>query len=109
VPQELIEAAQIDGASRFQTFWSVVRPLLLPAITVNLTLCVIGGLRIYDQILAMTGGGPGGSTDSLSTVIYRYAFTFNDFGYGAALAVILTILVVLISGIQYGALRRKAD
>jgi raffinose/stachyose/melibiose transport system permease protein len=109
VPKELIEAAEIDGANRFQTFWSVVRPLLLPAITVNLTLCVIGGLRIYDQIMAMTSGGPGGSTDSLSTVIYRYAFTFNDFGYGAALAVILTVLVVVLSGIQYGALRRQAD
>jgi raffinose/stachyose/melibiose transport system permease protein len=108
VPAELLEAAEIDGAGYWRRFWSVVRPLLLPAITVNVTLCVIGGLRIYDQILAMTSGGPGGSTDSLSTVIYRTAFQFNDFGYGAAQAVILTVLVVVLSGIQYGALQRKA-
>ena len=109
VPKELIEAAHLDGAGPVRRFWSVVRPLLLPAITVNLTLCVIGGLRIYDQILAMTSGGPGGSTDSLSTVIYRVAFGYSDFGYGAALAVILTILVVVFSGAQYAALQRGGN
>jgi raffinose/stachyose/melibiose transport system permease protein len=108
VPKEIIEAAHLDGAGPIRRFWSIIRPMLLPAITVNLTLCVIGGLRIYDQILAMTMGGPGGSTDSVSTVMYRVAFSYNEFGYGAALAVLLTILVIFFSGIQYAGLQRGA-
>lgn len=106
IPTEIIEAAHLDGAGAFRRFFDVVRPMLLPAFTINLTLCMVGGLKIYDQILAMTSGGPGGSTDSLATTLYREAFTFNHFGYGAALAVVLTVLVVVFSSIQYTALQR---
>ncbi|MET7335363.1 sugar ABC transporter permease [Nonomuraea sp. NPDC005650] len=109
VPREVLEAAELDGAVGFRRFWAVVRPFLAPAITVNLTLSLISGLRLYDQIVAMTNGGPGGATDSLSTVIYRVALQFGEFGYGAALAVMLTIFVIILSGAQYLGLRRQSS
>ncbi len=109
VPVEIIEAAALDGAGGFRRFWSVVRPFLAPAILVNFSLSLISGLRLYDQIVAMTNGGPGGSTDSISTVIYRIAFNFGQFGYGSALAVILTLLVIVLSLAQYAGLRRQAQ
>lgn len=109
VPPEVLEAAALDGAGGFRRFWNVVRPFLYPAITVNFTLSLISGLRLYDQIVAMTNGGPGGSTDSISTVIYRTAFQFGQFGYGSALAVVLTVLIIVLSSIQYSGLRKQAQ
>jgi raffinose/stachyose/melibiose transport system permease protein len=107
VPSEILEAASIDGASGARRFWSVVRPFLAPAIAVNFTLSLINGLRLYDQIQAMTSGGPGGATDSISTVIYRVAFQFGQFGYGASLAVVLTVLIVVFSVVQQLGLQRQ--
>ncbi|MET2011210.1 sugar ABC transporter permease [Microbacterium chocolatum] len=108
VPAEVLEAASLDGAGGWRRFWNIVRPFLYPAIMVNFTLSLISGLRLYDQIVAMTGGGPGGSTDSISTVIYRYAFEFGQFGYGSALALILTVLIIVLSSLQYTGLRKQA-
>ncbi|NMO56834.1 sugar ABC transporter permease [Actinoplanes sp. TBRC 11911] len=108
VPQDVVEAASIDGAGAVRRFFSVVRPFLAPAFMVNLTLSLIAGLRLYDQIVAMTNGGPGGSTDSLSTVIYRTSFEFGEFGLGSAMAVVLTVLVILLSLVQYLGLRKQA-
>lgn len=109
VPPEILEAAALDGAGGARRFWNVVRPFLFPALTVNLTLSLISGLRLYDQIIAMTNGGPGGSTDSISTVIYRTAFQFGQFGYGSALALVLTVLIIALSTLQYSALRKQAQ
>ncbi|MCT2591548.1 sugar ABC transporter permease [Streptomyces sp. N2-109] len=107
IPQEIYEAADIDGAGPLRRFWCVVRPVLAPAITINLTLSLIGGLKLFDQVWVMTQGGPGGSTDTLSTVIYRQAFQFNEFAYSIALAVVLTVFVALFSYVQYGWLKRQ--
>jgi raffinose/stachyose/melibiose transport system permease protein len=70
-------------------------------------LSVIGGLKLFDQVWVMTQGGPGGATDTLSTVIYRQAFAFNDFAYSIALALVLTMLVAVISAVQYRGLNRQ--
>jgi raffinose/stachyose/melibiose transport system permease protein len=109
VPEEVLEASALDGAGGWRRFWSIVRPFLYPAIMVNLTLSLISGLRLYDQIIAMTDGGPGGSTDSMSTVIYRFAFEFGQFGYGSALALVLTVLIIALSSLQYAGLRKQAQ
>lgn len=109
VPQEVVEAAALDGASGFRMFWSVVRPFLAPAITVNFTLTLIGGLRVYDQVVALTAGGPAGTTETISTLIVKYAFTFGEFGYGSALAVLLTIFVLIAAGLQYLGLQKQAQ
>jgi raffinose/stachyose/melibiose transport system permease protein len=101
IPEETLEAAAIDGAGPVRRFWSVVRPLLAPAITINVMLSLIGGFKLFDQVWVMTQGGPGGATHTISTLMFVNAFQLGRFGYGAALAVVLTILVAVASVIQY--------
>ena len=107
VPAELEEAASLDGAGYWSRFWFVVRPLLAPAITINLMLGLIGGLKIFDQIFSITGGGPGNSTQTISTMIYQLFSQFGQYGSAAALAVVLAIAVGILSFIQFSVLRRQ--
>jgi raffinose/stachyose/melibiose transport system permease protein len=107
VPREVYEAAAIDGAGPVRRFWSVTRPLLAPAFTINLMLSIIGGIKLFDQVWALTGGGPGHATDTLSTLIYKDAFTLGEFGYSIALAVVLTLIVAVVSTGQYAVLARQ--
>jgi raffinose/stachyose/melibiose transport system permease protein len=107
VPQEQLEAAAIDGAGPFKRFWYVVRPLLAPAITVNVMLSLIRGLMSFDQIWVTTAGGPAQSTETLSTLVYRNAFQYGELGYSAALAVVLAIFVAVLAVIQYRLLNGK--
>ncbi|MFC7533281.1 carbohydrate ABC transporter permease [Actinoplanes sp. GCM10030250] len=107
VPREIYEAAAIDGSGPFRRFWSIVRPLLAPAITINLMLSIIGGIKLFDQVYALTGGGPGHATDTISTLIYKDAFTLGEFGYSIALAVVLTVIVAIASAGQYAVLSRN--
>ena len=107
IPKEIYEAAAIDGGGPVRRFWSVTRPLLAPAFTINLMLSVIGGIKLFDQVFALTGGGPGHATDTISTLIYKDAFTLGEFGYSIALAVVLTIIVAVVSSGQYFFLSRN--
>lgn len=107
VPQELTEAARVDGASSLQRFRHVTLPLLTPAVTINLMLSLIGGFKLFDQIYVMTRGGPGNATETLSTVIYKNAFQFDEYGYGTALALVLTAIIAVISAGQYRMLRGR--
>lgn len=107
ISSETIEASLVDGAGPIRRFWSIIRPELAPAITINLMLSIIGGLKLFDQVWVMTGGGPGGATETMSTAIYKNAFQFGDFGFGIAMALVLTVLVALLSGAQYFALNRQ--
>lgn len=107
IPEEVIEAAALDGAGPIRRFWSITRPLLAPAITVNLMLTLIGTLKLFDQVFVMTQGGPAGATNTISTLIYANAFNLGRFGYGAALAVVLTIFVAAVSSVQYWMLSRQ--
>jgi raffinose/stachyose/melibiose transport system permease protein len=107
VPREIYEAAAIDGSGSFRRFWSIIRPLLAPAITINLMLSIIGGIKLFDQVYALTGGGPGHATDTISTLIYKDAFTLGEFGYSISLAVVLTVIVAIVSAGQYTVLSRN--
>jgi raffinose/stachyose/melibiose transport system permease protein len=107
IPREIYEAAAIDGTGAVRRFWSIVRPLLAPAITINLMLSIIGGIKLFDQVYALTGGGPGHATDTISTLIYKDAFILGEFGYSIALAVVLTIIVAIFSAGQYTVLNRN--
>jgi raffinose/stachyose/melibiose transport system permease protein len=107
VPKEIHEAAAIDGAGPVRRFWSVTRPLLAPALTINLMLSIIGGIKLFDQVYALTGGGPGHATDTISTLIYKDAFTLGEFGYSIALAVVLTVIVAIVSAAQFAVLNRN--
>lgn len=107
ISAEVIEASYVDGAGPIRRFWSIIRPELAPSITINLMLSIIGGLKLFDQVWVMTGGGPGGSTETMSTLLYKNAFQFGDFSYGIAIALVLTVLVAILSSGQYFLLSRQ--
>lgn len=100
IPTEITEAARIDGASSKQIFWKVELPYLLPSVSMVFILALKGGLTAFDQVFAMTGGGPNNATTSLGLLVYNYAFKSNQFGYANAIAVILFLLIAVISIIQ---------
>lgn len=100
IPTEITEAAKIDGATSKQVFWNVELPYLLPSVSMVFILALKGGLTAFDQVFAMTGGGPNNATTSLGLLVYNYAFKNNQFGYANAIAVILFFLIVVISIIQ---------
>ena len=107
IPEEVLEAAQVDGANPFLVFRYVTFPLLAPALTINLMLSMIGGLKVFDQAWVLTGGGPSGKTDTVSTIIFRNAFQYGEFGPSIALALILTLAIGSISVIQYRPLLKR--
>lgn len=106
IPQEINEAAAVDGAGSWRRFWSVTWPLLAPATAINIMLTIIGGLKMFTEVFVLTAGGPGGSTETMSTLLYKSAFQFNEFGYGIALALVLAIVVVFFSVTQQRMSRR---
>ncbi|XVU29130.1 carbohydrate ABC transporter permease [Actinoplanes sp. CA-054009] len=108
VPPSLHEAARVDGAGRWQTFKAVTWPMLAPSVTVNLVLVLVGLLRVYEIVLALTGGGPAGRTNTFAFLILSESFRSNHLGYGAAQAI---TLMVVIAGLALGltALRRRAE
>ena len=95
IPQSYYEAAAIDGASPWRAFRKITLPLLIPSFNTVLTLCLIGGLRSYDLVQALTGGGPGYSSEVLGTVIYKL-FARGSYGLATAGNVILFIIVAFI-------------
>ena len=107
IPKEYYEASQIDGARTWGQFRHITWPLLAPALTVNIVLNVIGGLKLFDIIIAMTNGGPGYASQSLSTMMYNLYFARQDAGYAAALGNIMFLLICIISMFLLYALRRK--
>jgi len=107
VPKDLTEAALIDGATPSQRFFSVTLPFLIPMLTVNVVLAIKGGLTVFDYIVAMTGGGPSKSTESLGFLIYQHGMNEMKFGYGTAEAIYVFLLIGLVSFIQIKLLSRK--
>lgn len=107
VPDNLHEAAMIDGAGRWQRFRHVTWPLLAPAVTVNVMLSTIGGLKLFDQVYAATNGGPGHASETLSTVLYKQAFVFGNYGYSTAIALVLALFVAAVSMVQIHFLRGR--
>jgi multiple sugar transport system permease protein len=104
IPDELYEAASLDGASPVRAFFAVTLPLLRNAIMVSLVLRTLGALQALDLPFAMTGGGPGNATETFALFIYKNTFQFLDFGYGAALSVILVVIALTFAGTYYRAL-----
>ncbi|WP_221584660.1 carbohydrate ABC transporter permease [Microbacterium sp. G2-8] len=100
VAPEIEEAAALDGTSLWQRFWHVTLPSIRPAVAIATTLGLVQGLRVFDQILALTGGGPAGATETLATQVYKEAFSLGNFGFGAALALVLTVIILFFAVIQ---------
>jgi raffinose/stachyose/melibiose transport system permease protein len=95
IPQEYFEAAKVDGASAWRNFWSITLPLLKPATTTVILLSLIGGLRSFDLIWAMTKGGPGFTSDVIASVIYKQ-YQAGFYGLSTAGNVVLFVVVSLI-------------
>lgn len=105
--RDIYEAADLDGASGFTLFRKITFPLLAPFFTINMVLSVKGFLMAFDQIVAMTNGGPGVSTTSISLLIYKKGFTGGQFAYQSANSVILFLVVVIISIFQLRVLEKR--
>jgi raffinose/stachyose/melibiose transport system permease protein len=97
ISKEYYEAAQIDGASGFQQFKNITLPLLMPSITINMVLNIIGGLKLFDVIISLTGGGPGNASQSMSTFMYDLYFNRQDAGYAATEGILMAIIILIIS------------
>lgn len=107
VPKNLIEAAQIDGASKGQVLRKITLPLVMPAVTVCLFLAISWSFKLFDLNLSLTMGGPFKSTESVALNIYNEAFNISRFGMGSAKAIVFFIIVALISIIQVRATKSK--
>ena len=105
IPDDLFEAAALDGATRGQTFRYVTLPLLRPSLSLALILCVTGSLPAFDQFFILTKGAPNNSTVTVVQVIYREAFQRQHLGTAAALSVLVLVVLVLLNAIQLRFLR----
>jgi alpha-1,4-digalacturonate transport system permease protein len=101
IPPVLYEAAVVDGATRWHSFWRVTLPLLTPTIFVVLVLSLIRAFEVFDHIYALTGGGPGTATLMIVQYIYRTGFELNQFGLAAAASLVLFVIIFSLTVLQY--------
>lgn len=109
VNPELIEAAAIDGAGPTRRFFAVTAPAVRRTTTFISMMLVIGGFNVFIQVYLMTQGGPMGATEVLLTYMYKQAFSYLDFGYGSAIAFLLTGIILVLSGVQWRFFRPGDD
>ena len=107
VSQSYIEAATVDGANAWERFRYIILPLLIPALSSSVIYNLIGGLKLYDVIIALTDGGPAKKTHSLATYIANRYFDAERAGYAAAIGVFSFVMIMIISMIVNGFFRRK--
>lgn len=109
IDEDLYEAADIDGANNWSKFWKITFPLIMPFFTINMVVAMKNFLMVFDQIVALTGGGPGTTTESISLLIYRGGFQGGQYAYQSANAVVFFIIIVAISLFQIRVLERKQE
>ncbi|MDQ6418458.1 sugar ABC transporter permease [Paenibacillus sp. LHD-117] len=108
VPQSLKEAAIIDGANTFQTFFRVTLPMITHALTICLFLTLNGAFKVFEVVYGLTGGGPGRSTQVITMNIYEEAFSNNFlYGYASAKSVILFIIILVFTFLQISIMKKK--
>lgn len=107
IPTEMLEAAEVDGANGFQRFFRVTLPLMMPGITINSILSIAGGLKQYDHVKVITGGGPGGATQTITLLSVEKAFEYNRRGYSSAIILVLFVMIVVLSVIQLSITKRR--
>ena len=106
LPESVLEAASIDGARGFRLVWSVMLPMISPAIFFATIMTMITSLQVFAQPQLLTGGGPGNATKPLVMFIWEQGFTFGDLGLAAAAAWILFAIIIVITGVQFAAQRK---
>lgn len=97
VPSELVEAAMIDGANWVQRLWYVILPQIRPMATLVVIIATIGSLKLFGEVFVMTNGGPGLATQSIMLTIYQQAFQHFRFGYASAMAMVMTVGILLLT------------
>ena len=95
IPDDILEAARIDGAGSFGLFRHILLPLLRPMIITCLVFSFSGTVKMFESSLALTGGGPGSATKSLSMYMYDVSFTYNNVGYGSVVAIVIFLICIL--------------
>ncbi|MGQ9616218.1 MAG: carbohydrate ABC transporter permease [Spirochaetota bacterium] len=107
IPQDPIEAAVIDGANKWQTFIHVTLPMLRPITTVVITMAMVNSFKAFDIIYVMTRGGPYRSSETLAVTMFRETFTLFRMGYGAAISVLLSVIVIAVSTLYIKRMARR--
>ena len=107
IPGELTEAASIDGANRWQQFWNVTWPLMLPTTQVTLVFLSIQAINAVGLFLSITNGGPGRSTEVVSLQLYKQVLQFNNFGFASAVSVVMFFINAGLALIYLNALRTQ--
>jgi multiple sugar transport system permease protein len=107
IPAELYEAAQVDGANKWQQFWNITVPSLRPTTFFVLIMLTISSFKVFDLVFVMTEGGPGRSTLMLSQLIFREGITEGRFGYSSAISMVLFLIVLTITIVQFRLQRRS--
>ena len=109
VPEDVYEAGSLDGATGWKKFKNLTFPLILPFFTINMVLCMKNFLMVFDQIMALTKGGPAQSTESISFLIYNNGMAGGQFGVQSANAVVFFVVIVVISVLQMNFLGNKEE
>lgn len=107
IPDDVIEAAEVDGAGFWQTLFRIKFPLLMPSFTICLFLTLSNCFKIFDVNLSLTGGGPSNATEMFAMNIYNEIFSLNNFGYGQAKAILFFIVVAVVAMIQVSITKKK--
>lgn len=107
VPEELYEAAEIDGAGKVKKFFNVTIPCIKSTILFALVMLTIGGFNVFTSIKMITGGNPAHQTDTVLTWMYYKAFSTGEFGYSAALSFIIAFSLALLAILQFRVLKNK--
>jgi len=108
IPRSLYEAAEVDGANKWQQFWQITIPMLMPSIIVALIFRSITALQTFDIPYTMTKGGPGNSTETLAMLIHKTTIDYLDVGYGSTLAVCMFLLSLVVTGFYINRIGRNA-
>lgn len=109
VPEDVYEAGSLDGATGWKKFKNLTFPLILPFFTINMVLCMKNFLMVFDQIMALTKGGPAQSTESISFLIYNNGMAGGQFGFQSANAVVFFVVIVVVSVLQMNFLGNKEE
>lgn len=109
LPKEPYEAAQVDGASKWQIFRMLTLPLLKPLIVIALLLRVIDAFKTFDQVYILTGGGPGNVTDLVCMFAYRINFKVYNLGYGASVVLVIFLMILIVTALFYTVTQKKEE
>ncbi len=106
IPEEVLESARLDGASGLRLIRHIVLPLSFPVLMSSMIFSINGTLKVFDSIVALTNGGPGNATTPLTLYMFQTSFTYSEYGYGSAIALLLTVLCLLVTLVVFRVSRR---